>query len=289
MAKRGTRNTNSGDIEIQDLAEMMQNMSAQLAAMNVKLVKLDTIDTIDSEVKGLKVLICDLKNENKQLKSDNRDMQKQLSDMNSTNVALENRVIHLEQYHRSWSARALNIPLTPEEESDNSIVAAKVYSLLLLPILHGAADRKLIPHIPTVDQLLEVAHILPGKAGEPKPVIMRFYSRNVKEIIFKLKKFYAPRVEGTASGASREGRGSGDREGDEGDEAGGFEGRGKYCFPLYEDLVRAAFQKLRALSKDDRVKAAWSVKGQIRFILYKSPKEIRKVVSLLDPIETILQ
>jgi hypothetical protein len=225
--------------------------------------------------------------------------------MNTANNALENRIIQLEQHHRSWSARALNIPLSKEEETDNTAVANKVYNLLLLPILKGAVDKKLLQYIPTVDQLLETAHILPGKEGEPKPIIMRFYSRNIKEAIFKLKKFYAPREErasgGGAAGAARGGNdgtvggaiswagvaGGGER-GEE-VEPGGFEGRGRYCFPLYEDLTRATFLKLRALSKDSRVKSAWTVKGQIRFTLVKSPKDIRKVVSLLDPLDIILQ
>jgi hypothetical protein len=78
--------------------------------------------------------------------------------MNEKNNVLENRLNNLEQHHRGWSARVLGIPLTPEDESDNYAVAAKVYDLALLPILRGAVERKLLPAIPVT--------------GDPKPVIV---------------------------------------------------------------------------------------------------------------------
>ena len=112
-------------------------------------------------MKGLKVLLTDLKNENKQLKTEARVTERKLNDMNERNNSLENRVNNLEQYHRSWSARAMNIPLSEDEERDNQKVADKVYNILLLPILRGAVERKLISTVPPIEQLLELAHVLP--------------------------------------------------------------------------------------------------------------------------------
>jgi hypothetical protein len=77
--------------------------------------------------------------------------------------------------------------------------------------------------------------------------------------------------------------------GGSGEEAGGFEGRGKYLFPIYEDLTRSTFQKMRAIAKDSRVQACWSTKGQIKFTLVSSPNEVKKVQSLLDPLDKILK
>jgi FtsZ-binding cell division protein ZapB len=285
--------SDSGDED--SLKDMIRDMAAQLSSLNQKM---DKIDSIESEVKGLKILLNDLKSENKQLKTEAREAERKLSDMNVKNNALENRINNLEQYNRSWSARAMNIPLTEQEESDNSAVAAKVYDLLLLPILNGAVERKLLQSVPTVDQILETAHILPGKAGHPKPVIMRFFNRNVKETIFKLKKFYSPRegTRNTGGGGPGGGRGGG-RAASGGavggtaaeEDGGGFEGRGRYLYPLYEDLSRASFQKMKSIANDSRVKACWSVKGHIKFTLVKSPNEVRRVVSLLDPLEDILK
>ena len=297
------------DDEDSSLMDMMRSMSAQLTSLNTKMenmeLKMGKIDVIDAEVKGLKVLLNDLKAENKILKEGSRETDRKLNQMNDRNNALENRINSLEQHHRGWSARVLNIPLSSEEESDNSIVIEKVYNLVLLPILRGAVERKMLPNIPTAEQILEIAHVLPSKPGTVKPVIMRFYNRNVKDIIFKLKKFYAPREEPRGGGArgANGGQGAGrsgadvpgggaERSGAERSGAeelgGGFEGRGKYSFPLYEDLIKAAFLKMRTIANDNRVKACWSSKGQIRFILHKNLNEVKKVVSLLDPLDLIL-
>jgi len=275
------------------LIEMLRSMSAQLNTMNSKMesmeAKMVKTDTFDTEVKSLKVLLSDLKEENKKLKQEAVVTERKLADMNERNNQLEHRLNNLEQHHRGWSARVLNVPLSEAEEADNSAVANKVYTKVLLPILRGAVEKGLLPEVPSVDHLLETAHILPGKAGEPKPIIMRFHKRYHKDIVFRMKKFYAPRISGgatdTGTGARRKTNSSGGSE----EEAGGFEGRGKYAFPLYEDLTRATFKKMRAIADDSRVKACWSVKGQLKFVLHKSPNEIRKVVSLLEPLDSILK
>ena len=267
------------------MMDMMRAMSAQLSGLTAKM---DKIDVIESEVKSLRVLLNDLANENKQLKADARDNEQKMAELNDRNNRLEDRLNNLEQHHRGWSARVLNIPLTPEEETDNIKVRDVVYNLALRPILEGAVSKNLLHDVPSAEQLLEVAHVLPGKPGQPKPVIMRFYNRNIRDVCFRMKKFFAPRLsDGAGSGGARAGARAGDggREG----AAGGFEGRGQFVYPIYEDLTRATFQKMRAISKDPRVKSCWSTKGQIKFILHKNEKEIKKVSSLLDPLDTILK
>jgi archaellum component FlaC len=278
--KKDISEENNGSM-IEMMRAMQSQLSGQLSGLSEKIEKMDSrFDVIDRDVHDVKVILNDLKTENRQLKSEVKAMDKKLQDMDERNNALENRINQLEQHHRGWSARVLNVPLSPEEESDNFSVITKVYDLVLLPILQGALERKMLRYIPKADQLLEVAHVLPGKAGEPKPIIMRFYNRDIKDTIFKLKKYYAPRME--QSGPRGCGGGGGDQE------PGGFEGRGKFCFPIYEDLTRATFLKMRAISKDERVKSCWTVKGQIKFVLHKNAKEVKRVVSLLDPLDVIL-
>jgi archaellum component FlaC len=275
------------DGSVNSLHEMMKIMSGQLNNINTKLEK---IDGIESEVRGLRVLLHDLKQENTQLKTQARETEQKLKEMNERSNQLENRLNRLEQHHRGWSARLLNIPLNQEEESDNAAVKKKVYQLALLPILRGAVEKKLLLTVPSADELLETAHVLPGPAGQPRPVIMRFYNRNVRDICFRLKKHYAPRITGDGgTGSGHRGAAGRGREGEGENGTGGFEGRGKYAFPLYEDLTRAAFQKMRAIAKDSRVKSCWSVKGQIKFTLVSKPDEVRKVESLLDHLDTILK
>jgi len=47
--------------------DMMRSIKAELTSLNLKMEKLDTVE---NEVKSLKILITDLKNENAKLKSD---------------------------------------------------------------------------------------------------------------------------------------------------------------------------------------------------------------------------
>ena len=267
------------DEDDRSMMDIIKNMSSQLSSLTAKMEK---IDTIESEVKNLRVLLSDLKSENVQLKADARENERKLSEMNERNNHLEDRLNNLEQHHRGWGARILNVPLTPEEEADNNRVRDIVFNIALRPILEGAVAKNLLSKVPTADQLLETAHVLPGKAGQPKPIIMRFYNRNVRDVCFTLKKYYAPRVEQSGGG-----RGGAARGGDEG--AGGFEGRGRYLYPLYEDLTRATFLKMRAITNDERVKACWTIKGQIRFVLHKNEKDVRRVQSLLTLLDDILK
>jgi hypothetical protein len=250
---------------------MMKSIQLQLSGMSEKLEK---IDSIESDVKGLKVLLSDLKAENKQLKAEARESERKLADMNEKNIQLENRLHSLEQHHRGWSARVMNINLTPEDEACNFRVRDIVYNSALRPILEGAVKQKILSQVPTAENLLETAHVLPGKAGQPKPIIMRFYNRNMRDIIFKMKKQFAPRLgSSTPSGAG----------------ASAEEDKGKFKYPIYEDLTRATFLKMRAISQDERVKSCWTIKGQIKFTLHKNANEVKKVVSLLDPLDTILK
>jgi hypothetical protein len=265
------------------LMEMIRNMNTQLTNITSRL---DKINTIETEVKGLRVLLNDLKQENAVLKTEARINEQKMQQMNERNNQLENRLNKLEQHHRSWGARILNIPLSKEEETNNNAVRDKVYNLALLPILTGAVEKKLLMTVPTSEQLLELAHVLPGNAaGQHKTVIMRFYNRNLRDMCFHLKKHYAPR-EPPSPGATGSVRA---RSSSNSEAAGGYEGKGRYAFPLYEDLSRATFQKMRAIANDGRVKACWTVKGQIKFTLHSKPEEVRKVESLLDSLDSIIK
>jgi hypothetical protein len=266
------------DEEDESVKDILKNISLQLTSMNNKM------DSTENEVKGLRVLIEDLKQENTQLKTNAKEMDKKLSDMNRKNCELEVRLNNLEQHHRGWSARFLNIPVSEEEERNPDTVIERVYNLALLPILRGAHNCKQLKNIPSAGELLEVAHVLPAKPGEIKPIIARFYNRNIRDLCFRLKKDYATREEGGRSQREERGATGGRSEG-----GGGFEGRGKYRFPFYEDLTRTTFLKMRAIARDERVKACWSTKGQIKYVLHSNINEVKKVVSVLDPLDMILK
>jgi hypothetical protein len=132
-----------------DLVAKLTEMAAARASMNNKFDRLEKLWT-------------DTREENRQLKSALQEKDREISN-------IRERMNEQEQYTRSWCVRVLNMKL-PEEDSTNPCkVMQHVYKRLLLPILEGALQKKLIQHIPSIDQLLETAHILPCKPGTIPP------------------------------------------------------------------------------------------------------------------------
>jgi len=144
-----------------------------------------------------------------------------------------------------------------------------VYEKALFPILKGALETGALHKIPHYDEIIETAHILPSKPGSIPAIICRFYSRNVKAMIFRLKKDFATRLAPEKSTRSTK------------------PGLGKFQFPLYEDLTRANFYKMRALAAHDLVHSSWSVSGNLRYKL-KSGDRVFRVKNNLDSVEKIL-
>ncbi len=107
-----------------------------------------------------------------------------------------------------------------------------------------------------------MAHVLRAKEGAIKPIIAPFYAREIRQLVFKHKKAYAPKQE---SGTHR----------------------GKYAYQIFEDLTKTTFMKMRSLAADDKVDACWSVNDQLRFRLAGDPT-VRRVSNVLDPISKIL-
>lgn len=255
---------------IKDLSSQFSNISGKMAAL-------------ESELSSIKTIVVSLRDENKELKQIIKEKDEQLSDMQEEVNSVRTNLNNLEQHHRGWSARVLNIHTTEEEQSDPAAMIDKVFRLALLPILEGAVRVGKLKSIPSADQVLEVAHVLPGKPGHDKPIIMRFYSRNIRNLIFSLKRDHAERETDRTGGAGANGGGGGSSRAG----ANGERRVGKFKYPLYDDLTKLNLSKLKAISHEDRVLAAWTVKGQIRFKL-KNSDIVRKVVSVFDPIDTIL-
>ena len=63
---------------------------------------------------------------------------------------------------------------------------------------------------------------------------------------------------------------------------------GSFRFPMYEDLTRTTFLKMRDISQHKDIQACWSINGQLRFKI-KDSEEVRKVVSIFDTVEQMLQ
>jgi len=250
-------------------AEQLKAQAEQLTVINIQLTK---VDKIEAEVKDLKTLIVSLRDENKELKGQLKEKDKVIDDMSKSVAGLEEKLNSVEQHHRSWGARVLNVQVSDAEAADPAAMIVKVYNTALRPMLEAAVRAGKLSEVPPASQVLEVAHVLPGKPGHPRPIIMRFFSRNIRSLCFQFKRDFAPREQ---SGGQRAG---------EGQESA----RGRFAYPLYDDLTKPTLNKMRAIAQDDRVQACWTVNGKIHYKL-KDSENVRKVVSIQDPLDTILK
>ena len=201
--------------------------------------KLANLDPMPARLEKLEHMLKEAAGENNKLREDLRVRDAEI-------LQLKARLNAIEQYNRSWSIRVNELPIPAEAETDPHKVMGIVYKELLLPILKGAKEKGIISDIPPVRDLLENAHILPGKKDSRKPVIVRFRNRYDKSMLFHLKKEFAPR-EAQQSGHQR-----------------GAQAYARYLYPYYEDLTRDTHAKLRELAADSRVAACWSVGGALR-------------------------
>jgi hypothetical protein len=176
------------------------------------------------------------------VKEENRQLEQKVVQQDDVIADLRNELNDRELHARSWSIRVVNLPLPEGKETDNRTVMETVYKELVVPILEGARASGEIQNIPPCDNIIEIAHILPGKTAK-KPVIVRFHSRYWRSLLFKHRREHAPREAAPA-------------------QAGSSRPRMKYSF--FEDLTRASFKQLKKIQADERVESAWTVSGVIR-------------------------
>jgi hypothetical protein len=225
-------------------------MEALQAEMNEKLSALvEEIRTLSENLKAVK-------RENDKLKETVLQQADEIAE-------LRNEVNDRELHARSWSIRINNLPVPQGQETNNKEVMSVVYNELVAPILAGAKEKGEIADIPSCNSLIEIAHILPGK-GSRKPVIVRFHSRYWRSLLFKYRKDCSPR------------------------EAAAGDRAGRMKYPFYEDLTRATFKQLKLIQSDERVAAAWTVSGTIRFKL-ENEERIYRVSTIYDTIDDLIE
>jgi hypothetical protein len=178
----------------------------------------DKLSVLMEEVKNLSESLRAVKRENEQLKTTVQNQADEIADLRNV---INDRELHA----RSWSIRALIIPIPPEQETNNGAVMEIVYKELIAPILEGAKASGEIPAVLPCHNLIETAHILPGK-GTKKPVIIRFFSRYWRSLLFKYRRDHTPR-EGQPAATTP---------------AAEQRKPARMRFPFYEDLTRATFK-----------------------------------------------
>ncbi len=175
-------NSNSEDVTLKDIL-------AELAEIKAKL---GNVDSLGEKLDELKTQLTEMAAENKKLKDENIELRTSIQKQDTIIEELRLGLDGVERHQRSWSIRVLNIPLSDAEERDPTLTMRKVYDLLLHPILTGAKEKGALRVVPDCDQLLETAHVLPGRPGTAKPIIVRFSKRPLKALCFRHRKEFAP-------------------------------------------------------------------------------------------------
>ncbi len=218
---------------------------------------------LEDIVKGYKVDLANINSKLDTLLNENAELKKMVAAKDEEIEGLKLHVNNLEQHNRAWSVRAMGLPLTLAEEKSSALVRDKLYKDVILPILEGAVVEGDLHQVPkSAEAVLEMAHPLRAKDGAVKPIIARFFSREIRSLVFRHKKAYAPKV---ADGPTK----------------------GRYKYSVFEDLTALIFAKMRALAADSRIAASWTSHGQIRYRLVDDPT-VRRVNNVLDPLNKIL-
>ncbi len=157
----------------------------------------DKLDNMEKSLSELKDLTSKVTNLEELLKVSNdkyKTLNETLDERDKEVRALTLRLNSLEQHHRSWSIRVNSIHLSEEEGANSRAVKERVFEAALKPILEGAFEMGDIVEVPSASQALEYAHVLPSRdRSKPKTIIARFYSRELRGLVFKHKKSFAPR------------------------------------------------------------------------------------------------
>jgi hypothetical protein len=223
------------------------------------LSKLTLVEELPAQIAELKAML-------ETSRKEAADLRKTLQNKDSEIASLKLHCNNLEQYNRSWSVRIHGMAVSSEVEKSSKLMKEKVYNSLLLPILSGAVASGDLESIPSVNAVIETAHVLPAKAGKVKPIIVRFITREIKATIFKNKKEFAPRETGRSGPQGRTSR---------------------YLFPFFDDLTGTNFNKMRALAADPRVATCWAAGGSIKYKL-KDSEVVKRVASVFDTVDVIL-
>jgi hypothetical protein len=105
-------------------------------------------------------------------------------------------------------------------------------------------------------------------------MIAHFYCRDIRALVFKLKKQYAPRAPPTEQRTR-------------GDNQQHHQQQGRLLFQIFDDLTKPTFLKMKQIGDDSRVEQCWAANGQLKFKL-RGCLQIRRVISVFDTIDNII-
>ena len=255
MPPKASKNSSSPLLQDEELVKVIEELKNEFKTR---------FDQQEARIIELHALLTGIQSENKTLKTALDKKEREICN-------LRKRANDQEQYMRSWSIRILGLDIPSNlDSSDTYTIMQIVYSKVLLPIFEGAVQKNLLPAIPELHSVLETAHILPTKDNQTPPIIARFYSRNIKAMLFRLKKEFATKATQPDSSERPNNK------------------HAKLAYPFFEDLTVANFKKMQAIAKHAKVLACWSVAGQLRYRLHGEGR-VREVADITASVESIIE
>jgi len=211
-------------------------------------------------IKGLSWQILELASK---LDAQNKIMEDQktvLDAQDKTIMELKNSLNDLEQYTRNSNVRINGHALSAKtDKTDGKQVLKDVYETLLVPILNLAVDAGEIDNVPPMETLLEYGHVLiTEKADLPSSIIIRFYSRYYRSMVFRYKLAFLNPAKCRSLSSTMDNP-----------ELNLLTSQPSVISMTYinEDLTQATYIKLKDMIKErDDVKRAWTLNGKIRYI-----------------------
>jgi hypothetical protein len=224
----------------------------------------DKLDEILNRLAGLDNIAQKLTNMEKMLanvQAENKTLKETVIKQDAVILEMKERLNNMEQHGRSFSVRVNNFSLEGTDERDPPAVIKKVYDTVFLPILQGAAAKQAISAVPSCFEMIEMAHPLPGRNDRPKPIIVRFFNRNLKAVLFKHRKEFSVKMD---------------------------QNNQRQMYPFHDDLTKDNFNKMKQLQGDPRVQSCWSTGGSLRYRLVDC-NVVRRVQSVYLSNEDILK
>jgi len=242
-------------------------MEAQIASISSKLdaicSKLQKMDVIETRLEQMENILCELKHENTLVRDELASARSESAKKDKVIADLSAQVNRLDQASRSNSIRVIGLPVT--QHTSPADIKKTVFENIVNPCLESAKRAGEFPamYVPFPDLLIDSAFSIPSKSTSNSPVIVKFSSASIRNIIFRHKKAALPQIKDPASNRMR----------------------GKYA--VYEDLSSINNATLQRFAKDTRVRSTWSFNGQVRFKVHDSDTMYR-VKSPTDTYEDLV-
>ena len=233
----------------------------------------DKLDRILDQLKALgpiQYALEDLKSSMRDVKEDVKTLQFDVANHDDRLLALERDMKdqkdianQQQQQLRSLTLRLMNLPVSLDEAADNNAgLRAKVYDLVLKPLLTAAKAAKDISSVPQMATVLESCfrpfNSSATNDSGPAHVIIKIASKPLKIALLKHRK-NLPKPTSADD---------------------------KRLF-LVEDLTPASHKMMVAISKASVTDKTWTIDGTIKYTLLGNPS-VHTVKSVFEPLSKVL-